>query len=140
MVRVWDMRLVNLLVLLGLVAGSLAAESKDYYKILGVKKDATAAEIKKAYRKEAIRWHPDKNPDNQEEATQKFQAIGEAYEVLSDEGRRRQYDQFGSGGGPGGGGRGPGGPGGFGGFHHKSAEDIFKEFFGDEDPFANFDK
>lgn len=57
---------------------------KDYYKILGVKRDAKEKDLKKAYRKLALKWHPDKNIDNKEAATKKFEIISEAYEVLSD--------------------------------------------------------
>lgn len=67
----------------------------DYYKVLDVSKSATEAEIKKAYKKLALRWHPDKNPDNLDEANKKFREISEAYEVLSDEKKRRIYDQYG---------------------------------------------
>lgn len=56
----------------------------DYYKVLEVNKNATTADIKKAYRKLALKWHPDKNPENQDEANRKFKEISEAYEVLSD--------------------------------------------------------
>jgi curved DNA-binding protein len=67
---------------------------KDYYKILGVEKSATSEQIKKAYRKLAVKYHPDKNPDNKA-AEEKFKEINEAYEVLSDDDKRRKYDQFG---------------------------------------------
>lgn len=56
----------------------------DYYRVLEITKSATNSDIKKAYRKLALKWHPDKNPDNQEEANRKFKEISEAYEVLSD--------------------------------------------------------
>ncbi|MBO9729498.1 MAG: J domain-containing protein [Chitinophaga sp.] len=67
---------------------------KDYYKVLGVEKAATAEQIKKAYRKLAVKYHPDKNPDNKV-AEDKFKEINEAYEVLSDPEKRKKYDQFG---------------------------------------------
>ena len=67
---------------------------QDYYEILGINKNATAAEIKKAYRKKAIEYHPDKNPGNKE-AEEKFKLAAEAYEVLSDEQKRTRYDQYG---------------------------------------------
>ena len=67
----------------------------DPYQILGVETSTQINEIKKAYRKLAMKWHPDKNPDNAEEAARKFQEIGEAYDVLSDVEKRATYDQFG---------------------------------------------
>lgn len=67
----------------------------DYYRTLDVPRTATVADIKKSYRKLALRWHPDKNPENKEEAELKFKEISEAYEVLSDEKKRRIYDQYG---------------------------------------------
>ena len=67
---------------------------RDYYEILGVNKSSTGDEIKKAYRKVAIQFHPDKNPDNNE-AEEKFKEAAEAYEVLSDAEKRAQYDRFG---------------------------------------------
>lgn len=68
---------------------------KDYYKTLGVSKNASQDEIKKAYRKLAVKYHPDKNPDNKE-TENKFKDINEAYEVLKDPGKRKKYDQLGS--------------------------------------------
>jgi DnaJ-class molecular chaperone len=69
--------------------------SRDFYAILGVPKGADAETLKKAYRKLALRWHPDKNPDNPEEAQTKFQEISEAYSVLSDPDKRAAYDRYG---------------------------------------------
>ena len=68
---------------------------KDYYKILGVDKNADEKAIKKAYRKMALKWHPDKNIDNKEQAEEKFKEISEAYQVLSDKEKRRMYDMGG---------------------------------------------
>ncbi|XP_012286364.1 dnaJ homolog subfamily B member 6 isoform X2 [Orussus abietinus] len=67
----------------------------DYYSVLDISRTASSAEIKKAYRKLALRWHPDKNPDNPDEANKRFKEISEAYEVLIDERKRRVYDQYG---------------------------------------------
>lgn len=102
---------------------------KDYYQVLGVKKGATAEEIKKAYRKLAVKYHPDKNPGDKG-AEERFKEINEAYAVLSDPQKKTQYDQFGSTG-----------------FHQRySQEDIFRGFdvgdifkdmgFGTEDIFS----
>lgn len=97
---------------------------RDYYEVLGVDKKASAAEIKKAYRKLAIKYHPDKNPGDTT-AEEKFKEAAEAYSVLSDDQKRAQYDQFGFD-GPGG----FGGAGGFGGFGGGgfSMDDIFSMF------------
>ncbi|RYH62361.1 MAG: J domain-containing protein, partial [Alcaligenaceae bacterium] len=64
----------------------------NHYKVLGIEPDATAAQIKDAYRRAAMRWHPDRNRDNIAEAERRFKEIGAAYAVLSDPGRRRHYD------------------------------------------------
>lgn len=69
--------------------------AEDYYQVLGVDKKASAEEIKKAYRKLAVKWHPDKNPNNKA-AEEKFKKISEAYAVLSDTEKRQNYDNFGS--------------------------------------------
>ncbi len=71
------------------------AQEKDYYKILGVPRSASQEEIKKAYRKLALKWHPDRNPDNRKEAEERFKEISEAYEVLSDPEKRKIYDTYG---------------------------------------------
>jgi len=120
------------------------AEKRDYYEVLGVSKNATAEEIKKAYRKKAIQYHPDKNPGDKE-AEEKFKEAAEAYDVLSDADKRARYDQFGHSMGPQGFGGG-GGYGGFGGFGGgMSMEDIFAHFgdifggrFTGEDSFGGF--
>jgi len=92
---------------------------RDYYEILGVSKGATAEEIKKAYRKKAIQYHPDKNPDDKD-AEEKFKEAAEAYEVLSSSEKRQRYDQFGHAGmGSGAGGFGQ---------HDMSMDDIFSMF------------
>lgn len=110
--------------------------SKDYYNILGVNKEASEDEIKKAYRKMAMKWHPDRNADDPQAET-KFKEAAEAYDVLSNKEKRNNYDRFGSAEGN------PysGNPfgGGFGG-HGFSMDDIFSQFgdiFGNRNPFGN---
>lgn len=71
------------------------ATQRDFYEVLGVKKTATDAEIKTAYRKMALKWHPDRNADKKEEAEKTFKEINEAYQILSNKQKRAQYDQFG---------------------------------------------
>ena len=107
---------------------------RDYYEVLGVQKDASADEIKKAYRKKAIQYHPDKNPGDKE-AEEKFKEAAEAYEVLSNPDKRQRYDQFGH--------EGLNGAGGFGGFGGEgmSMDDIFSMFgdiFGGRGGFGSF--
>jgi molecular chaperone DnaJ len=91
---------------------------RDYYEILGVSKSSSADEIKKAYRKKAIKFHPDKNPDNKE-AEEKFKEAAEAYEVLSNDEKKQRYDQFGHAGVDGQSGFGGGG---------MNMDDIFSHF------------
>jgi molecular chaperone DnaJ len=102
------------------------AAKEDFYKLLGVDKNASDAEIKKSYRSMAMKFHPDRNKDNQEEAEAKFKQIKEAYEILSDPKKRAAYDQFGHAGvDPSmGGGR-------HGGFTSESFSDVFGDVFGD---------
>uniref|UniRef100_UPI00404AD8C1 DnaJ C-terminal domain-containing protein n=1 Tax=Flavobacterium sp. TaxID=239 RepID=UPI00404AD8C1 len=91
---------------------------KDFYEILGITKSATPEEIKKAYRKKAIEFHPDKNPGNKE-AEENFKVAAEAYEVLSDPDKKARYDQYGHQAFE---------NGGFGGGHHMNMDDIFSQF------------
>lgn len=125
----------------------------DYYKVLGLSRDASPSDIKKAYHQLALKYHPDKNTDNKDEAEKKFKQVSEAYDVLSDEKKKKIYDQFGEeglkggmgegGAGPtGGAGMGGGFPGGMGGgrttysFSNDDASRIFASFFGSSDPFG----
>ncbi|KAK5888334.1 hypothetical protein CesoFtcFv8_014439 [Champsocephalus esox] len=114
----------------------------EYYQVLGVRRESSADDIKKAYRKLALKWHPDKNPENKDEAEKKFKELSEAYEVLSDVNKRSLYDRYGKEGLTGNnGGRG-------GHFHNgnhfqepftfRNPDDVFREFFGGRDPFADF--
>ncbi len=106
-------------------------EKRDYYEVLGVSKNASDEELKKAYRKLAIKYHPDKNPGDKE-AEEKFKEAAEAYDVLSNKEKRARYDQFGHAGSQ------QGFGGGFGGF---SMEDIFSQFgdiFGGRGGFGGF--
>jgi len=110
----------------------MAENKRDYYEVLGLQKGASTDDIKKAYRKLAMKYHPDRNPDSKE-AEEKFKEAAEAYEVLSDDDKRARYDQFGFAGvdpnyGAGQGGSGFGGFGGFGDFGDLG--DIFGSFFG----------
>jgi len=104
--------------------------SKNYYDILGIAKNASEDEIRKSYKKLAIKWHPDKNPNNIQEAEKKFKEISEAYQVLSDPGKKEMYDNYGEEGlknqdGPN---------------MSSSPDDIFKMFFGGRSPFhQNFE-
>lgn len=132
------------------------AAKNDYYDILGVSKESSADEIKKAYRKQALEWHPDRHRgDDKETAEKKFKDINEAYQVLSDPQKKSAYDQFGhSAFSPGGMGRGPGGPSGqsgqwgpftytyssaggnpFAGYDFGDPFEIFEQFFGGGTPF-----
>ncbi len=101
------------------------SDKRDYYEVLGVERDADKAALKKAYRKLAIKYHPDKNPDNKD-AEEKFKEASEAYEVLTNENKRHIYDQFGHQGLEGAGHSGPSG------FEDifSSFGDIFEDFFG----------
>ena len=101
----------------------------DYYEVLGVAKNADTDTIKKAYRKLAMQYHPDKNPGDKA-AEEKFKEVSEAYEVLSDEQKRAQYDRFGHAGVSGGAG---------GGGYYANPNDLFEEIFGQSgNPFESF--
>ena len=100
---------------------------RDYYDVLGVNKSASPEELKSAYRKLAVKYHPDKNPGDTK-AEEKFKEASEAYGILSDKEKKQNYDNFGHAAFENGGGR-PGG--GFGGFSGADFSDIFEDFFGD---------
>jgi molecular chaperone DnaJ len=105
---------------------------RDFYEVLGVSKSASESEIKKAYRQMALKYHPDKNPDDKD-AEEKFKEAAEAYEVLSNPEKKSRYDQYGHAG------MGGAGSGGYGG--GMNMDDIFSQFgdiFGDESPFGSF--
>lgn len=106
--------------------------SKDFYEILGVGRDASPDQIKSAYRKSALRWHPDRNPDKKHEATENFRRATEAYSVLSDPQKRSIYDRFGT---AGLGSRGFD-PGGFNSSIFEEFQDIFGDFFGFDQVFG----
>ncbi|XP_045390201.1 dnaJ homolog subfamily B member 8 [Lemur catta] len=109
----------------------------NYYEVLGVPASASPEDIKKAYRKLALRWHPDKNPNNKDEAEKKFKQVSEAYEVLSDSKRRSLYDRAGCDSWRSGGGAGTPYSCPFDtGYTFRNPEDIFREFFGGLDPFS----
>ncbi|XP_055459059.1 dnaJ homolog subfamily B member 7 [Psammomys obesus] len=107
----------------------------DYYATLGVQRYASPEDIKRAYHRVALKWHPDKNPENKEEAEQKFKEVAEAYEVLSNGEKRSMYDKYGK--------EGLNGEGGSRlddereySFTFCKADDVFKEFLGKRDPFS----
>lgn len=105
-------------------------QQRDYYEILGVSRSASAEEIKSAYRKAALKWHPDRNPENKTEAEVKFRECTEAYSVLSDSQKRQVYDTYGHAGLSGAGGVD------FSGTIFQDFHDIFGDFFGFEDIFT----
>lgn len=101
---------------------------RDYYEVLGIDKSANAEELKKAYRKQAMQYHPDRNPGDKD-AEEKFKEAAEAYEVLSDDNKRARYDRFGH--------AGMGGAAG-GGYQEVDFSDIFGNIFGEGSPFGDF--
>src|SRR5436309_10693436 len=107
------------------------ANQRDYYEVLGVTRTATVDEIKGAYRKAALKWHPDRNPENKSEAEVKFRECTEAYSVLSDQQKRQIYDTYGHAGLSS-----AGGGVDFNGTIFQDFHDIFGDFFGFEDLFS----
>lgn len=114
------------------------ATNTDYYDILGVSKNASSDEIKKAYRKQALEWHPDRHKDDKEAAEKKFKEINEAYQVLGDSQKRQQYDQFGKAGASGNPFAGGGNPFG-GGFQGQSGPFTYTYTTNGQNPFGNAD-
>src|SRR5579862_4180497 len=104
---------------------------RDYYEVLSIERSATADEVKSAYRKAALKWHPDRNPDDKGVAEEKFRESTEAYSVLSDGQKRAAYDRFGHAGVSG-----MGGDAGFNSTIFEEFQDIFGDFFGFEDLFG----
>ena len=118
----------------------MAAAKADYYDILGVSKNSSQDEIKKAYRKQALEWHPDRHKDDKEAAEKRFKEINEAYQVLSDSKKRQTYDQFGhSAFSPGGGFAGQESPFGQGGQYGPFTYTYYSSDGGKGSPFASFD-
>lgn len=125
-------------------------DSEDFYQVLGVSKNASENDIKKAYKKLSLKYHPDKNPTNKEAAEEIFKKVSYAYGIIGDAQKRKDYDNYGrdyvvNGG------RASGHPGGSSSFHFRSgggadfqhfnmhsAEEIFRNFFGGRDPFESF--
>jgi molecular chaperone DnaJ len=110
----------------------MPSQARDYYEVLGVARDADSDQIKSAYRKAALRWHPDRNPENKTEAEENFRACSEAYSVLSDAQKRAVYDRYGHAGLSG---RGFD-PGGINSSIFEEFQDILGDLFGIDDPFA----
>ena len=106
-------------------------QQRDYYEVLGIAKTASVEEIKSAYRKSALKWHPDRNPDNKDEAEVRFRECTEAYSVLSDSQKRQIYDTYGHAGLAG-----AGAPSDFNSTIFQDFHDIFGDFFGFEDLFG----
>jgi len=108
------------------------SDSASYYDLLGIQRTATEQEVNKAYKKLAVKYHPDKNPGEKELAEENFKKVCEAYEVLSNKEKRQTYDQFGK--------QGLNQSGGGGGFARGQADEIFAQFFGGQDPFSARDR